>query len=425
MEVKLFLVLVAVISLFESLDAAARIKPKDYDQKMSAASYYYRTEHVEPPHSFVTGNSYPSKSGYYTAATDGFVPPVGSYSNSKIDQPSGGTYSYVSSHGGSSGSSSGGGSSSSSSSGGGLGSGIESGLGLSSPIVHQTTSDTLPLHRPVSVEVNDDGEDEEAAVSQEVLSEGDVGAYDGDTEVEGSYEVAPLSSGGGDYSHGTFHHDHSGGDHGSSYSKGGKDSHGSEYYSRKGHKGNKSYDKAHKEAQGKQGKYDNANEAGHYADNGGKKASHFDEGSQYASNNEEGYKKSGGKHGEKKHHKKGSKTTGFHNVYHKDEYKKDHTFYDENDHQGHFSKHGEQEKKHHADEGAYKKGGHHDSAYKDGHHKKQGSQSSGHIDEKQKKFKNKHGYNKHYNDQQGYGKKHGESGHEEEGYEEGHDHGHY
>lgn len=279
MKIKLFFALVAIISSFDGLQGSARIKPKDYDQKMSAASYYYRTEHVEPPHSFVTGNSFPSKSGYYTAAR-----PISTFSSSGINQPSGGSFSYVSNHGGSSGSSS-----------------IDGGLGHSSPIIVEPSSDTLPLHRPISVEVNDDSG--ESAVSQEVLSDGDVGSYDGGSEVDsGSYEVAPLSS--GHYTHGTFHHANNDGDHGSSFSKGAKNSHGSEYYERKGNKGNKSYDKAHKETQGKKGHYDHAHESGHQADKGGKKNSHYDEGDQYASHHEEGHKKQGGKHGEKKHHKK-------------------------------------------------------------------------------------------------------------------------
>lgn len=122
--------------------------------------------------------------------------------------------------------------------------------------------------------------------------------------------------------------------------------------------------------------------------------------------------------GEKKHHKKGSKTTGYHNVYHKDEYKKDHKFYDEADHQGHFSKHGEQEKKHSADAGYHKKGGHHDSAYNEGHRKKEGSEASGHVDDHHKKYKHKHGFDKHHNDQTKYGKKHGSSDHDANGYEE-------
>lgn len=128
--------------------------------------------------------------------------------------------------------------------------------------------------------------------------------------------------------------------------------------------------------------------------------------------------------GEKKHHKKGSKTTGYHNVYHKDEYKKDHKFYDESDHSGHFAKHGEKEKKHSADSGYEKKGGFHDSAYDQGHKKKQGSESTGHVDEQHKKYKKKHGYDKYHNDHEKYGKKHGDNAHDAEGYEEHHGHHH-
>lgn len=49
---------------------------------------------------------------------------------------------------------------------------------------------------------------------------------------------------------------------------------------------------------------------------------------------------SGGKFKEQKLHKRGIKTTGYHNVFHKDEYKKVHTFYDDADHRGNFKKFG-------------------------------------------------------------------------------------
>lgn len=49
-----------------------------------------------------------------------------------------------------------------------------------------------------------------------------------------------------------------------------------------------------------------------------------------------------GKRREQKLHKRGVKTTGYHNVFHKDEYKKEHTFYDDLDHHGDFKLHGNQ-----------------------------------------------------------------------------------
>lgn len=48
----------------------------------------------------------------------------------------------------------------------------------------------------------------------------------------------------------------------------------------------------------------------------------------------------GGKFNEKKSHKKGANTLGYHNVFHKDEYKKVHIFYDDADHRGSFKKNG-------------------------------------------------------------------------------------
>lgn len=48
----------------------------------------------------------------------------------------------------------------------------------------------------------------------------------------------------------------------------------------------------------------------------------------------------GGTFNEKKSHKKGANTLGYHNVFHKEEYKKVHIFYDDADHRGSFKKHG-------------------------------------------------------------------------------------
>lgn len=73
------------------------------------------------------------------------------------------------------------------------------------------------------------------------------------------------------------------------------------------------------------------------------------------------------------------KATGYLNIYHKDEYKRDHDFYDNDDQGGHSKKHGRYNEKHVAIEGRYKKGGAHDSDdVNEAKHQKQGnSQASG------------------------------------------------
>lgn len=73
------------------------------------------------------------------------------------------------------------------------------------------------------------------------------------------------------------------------------------------------------------------------------------------------------------------KTIGYLNVYHKDEYKRDHDFYGNDDQGGHSKKHGRYNEKHVAIEGRYRKGGAHDSDdVNEAKHQKQGnSQASG------------------------------------------------
>lgn len=75
----------------------------------------------------------------------------------------------------------------------------------------------------------------------------------------------------------------------------------------------------------------------------------------------------GGKHGHKKFHKKGSKTTGFHHKANKDDYHKEHKFYDSEEKKGDHKKYGSDHEFHEAKKGSHKKGEKHDSGYDEGH----------------------------------------------------------
>lgn len=67
---------------------------------------------------------------------------------------------------------------------------------------------------------------------------------------------------------------------------------------------------------------------------GGHKKSSYDEADSHKEHSESGKKKKEGKHGHKKFHKKGSKTTGYHTKANKDEYHKEHKFYDDKHEEG-------------------------------------------------------------------------------------------
>lgn len=112
---------------------------------------------------------------------------------------------------------------------------------------------------------------------------------------------------------------------------------------RKGFKTNEGFDTYDSYGRGKNKAYDEK----HHSENHEKTNSEHDassgETAKHAENKSDDgdSERNGGKFNEKKSHKKGSKTLGYHNVFHKEEYKKVHIFYDDADHRGSFKKHGE------------------------------------------------------------------------------------
>jgi Domain of unknown function (DUF4779) len=122
------------------------------------------------------------------------------------------------------------------------------------------------------------------------------------------------------------HHPHSHHQSGEFSAEGGH-SNEDKFHKKKGHKAAKGYTTDVKFKKAKKGEYGHKHEEGNFGEQGGKKSSHYDEGDKYSEHHEAAQNEKGGKFGSKKHHKKGSKSKGYHNVFMKDEYKKDHTFY--------------------------------------------------------------------------------------------------
>lgn len=91
----------------------------------------------------------------------------------------------------------------------------------------------------------------------------------------------------------------------------------------KGHKKKHSWNKKEK---GSRHKDDNSK---HEEEEGGHKKSNYDESDSHSEHHEESKKKKNGKNGHKKHHKNGTKVTGYSKKINKDEYHKEHKFYDE------------------------------------------------------------------------------------------------
>lgn len=189
------------------------------------------------------------------------------------------------------------------------------------------------------------------------------------------------------------------------YSTGGGESYQEAEHSSKGEKGVKGYNNIEEFEKGLKSKYGQEEHKGHYGENGGNKKGYSDESKHYDAKHEtdKGYK--GGSASKSNGSKKGSKTTGYHKQYHKDEYKKQHTFYDESDKNGHFNKYGDYDSHHSTANGGHEKGGHttaeqHQKKYGiEGHHDK------GHYDQNDNGYKGTKGGNKYYKDNSNYGTK--------------------
>ncbi|XP_044749971.1 uncharacterized protein LOC123310531 isoform X2 [Coccinella septempunctata] len=101
----------------------------------------------------------------------------------------------------------------------------------------------------------------------------------------------------------------------------------------------------------------------------GAKTDNKEENSGYHSKASEAAKGSrGSSFGKSDGHRKGSKTTGYHKVHHKDEYKKEHSFYDEKDSSGHHNVYDENDSKYEKESGKFENGklsdaGHRESEY--------------------------------------------------------------
>lgn len=256
--------LFVVLSICNTYGLTRVIKPKNFDQKQSASSYSYRSDHGPSQVYFVTGNGGgPQNSASFHSSS--YSKPTEYHTD--VDSRNG-AHSYV----------------------------IKHVTGNSYPDTNRHYKhETLPLsHAHASVEV-----DEPIHTShEEIIEDHGPSSYDAglDTGSVESSEGIVHGTFPAQYSHGTHHHGGHG-DHESGFHKGYGEKYGQDYYKQHGDKGKKGYDKSHKETHGKKGHYDHADEDGHQEEQGGHTKKHYDEADKYGSNHEEGYKKKGGKHG--------------------------------------------------------------------------------------------------------------------------------
>ncbi|KAK6637819.1 hypothetical protein RUM44_008241 [Polyplax serrata] len=191
------------------------------------------------------------------------------------------------------------------------------------------------------------------------------------------------------------------------------------YLLKKGHEGNEEFHHAGGESGGKGykdqdefnkeliKKLHSQEEEGYGKQFGGNKKKEYEEGQKFEDVKQEKKGEEGENFSSKKSHKKGHKTTGFHNVYHKDEYKKQHSFFDEADDDGHHAEFGGNHEAHGAEGGAYKKAGHHNSGHHEDEYLKKGDFHKGDFESAAKGFRESEGGKKYYSNDEEFGNKGG------------------
>lgn len=176
---------------------------------------------------------------------------------------------------------------------------------------------------------------------------------------------------------------------------------------RKGFNTDKGYNKVNKFGNGQKKKYDEEHHSNHQMKHHDNKADSHDSSNKHSDDSDSYKGDKGGKFKEQKFHKKGSKTTGYHNIFHKDEFKKVHTFYDDADHRGKWNKFGSSHEQHESDSGDSEEKGDHKSGHEEEEHGKYGRLKDGHSEDVHENYDKKHKNNKAFSNDQEYSKEKG------------------
>lgn len=221
---------------------------------------------------------------------------------------------------------------------------------------------------------------------------------DGDLKNEGSRYIGHGSEGygGGSEYDKEKHYDK---EQGQKFLEGHKSEEGEK--AEKAFKKEEAYDKGEKEDYGSDEKHSQVEEKA------GEKKGHVDQAKHFG----EAYHGNEGEKGisvvKKGGHKKGKKTSGFHKVHHKDEYKKDEVFYDESHDGGEHEEHQHEHEKHAKEKGGSEKKGHTDTGYHESHGSKKADSDHGKKYDQAKGHKSEAGEQAHHGHQSEYSKKGG------------------
>lgn len=163
-----------------------------------------------------------------------------------------------------------------------------------------------------------------------------------------------------DYLHGVGHYDH-----GIYHGYGGGKDYGSKDYHRYGENGNEGHKKQYYFGKGGAGDYHTEKHEGYSALKEGGHKHDYDDADHHGKHYGQGHGYKGEDHGHKAGYDKGEKIDGFHKVFDKNEFKKDHDLYDGDSLKGGHHKYGSEHAAHGSDAGGYEKG----ESHKSGHHK--------------------------------------------------------
>lgn len=177
------------------------------------------------------------------------------------------------------------------------------------------------------------------------------------------------------------------------------------FYSNGGQKGDAGYNKFDKYETARRGQYGKEGHKGRYNDQAGHRSGYGDQSNHYNDKHQEVQGTKGASFAENNSYNKGSDTKGFHNVHHKEEYKKNSKFYDQNNKNGHFRRYGDFGATLLAASGGSRKGSDYRQGYKGGDYGKKGFVEQGALYNAGKQYAGANGYDGHYNNQQDYGSK--------------------
>ncbi|XP_057669517.1 uncharacterized protein LOC130901879 [Diorhabda carinulata] len=226
----------------------------------------------------------------------------------------------------------------------------------------------------------------------------------------------PYAKGFDEFMDGNFPESNHYGQQSTNFIKGGGSNYEDAERASSGEKGTKGYLNRDEFSKGLKGRHQNDQRKGFYDVLGGDKLSHNQQEGHYASEHHSGHANKGGSFSEENSHDKGSKTTGYHKVYHKDEYKKDKSFYDKKDKKGYFNRYGDANSKEESSSGAVVNGKSVDDSFRQGKFGVQGVREQGKSLEESSGYNGADGEVKFYKNGASYANKAGKSQNKEIGF---------